>query len=121
MRISKVSIFCHLLYQTLSEKSIKNKAATVQHGTTVRLGALMMLEIFRNFQYNIIKGRNSKGMDIMNIQLIETEKDELLLTKAAYTVYRQCMYNPDYEAYTRKINVLNDKNKLTNLIGKLKV
>lgn len=45
----------------------------------------------------------------MNIQFLE--KKESVLTEEAYTVYRQCMYNPDYEAYIRKINdFFNDKN-----------
>lgn len=45
----------------------------------------------------------------MNIQV--ARKKESVLTEEAYTVYRQCMYNPDYEAYIRKINdFINDKN-----------
>lgn len=45
----------------------------------------------------------------MNIQV--ARKKESVLTEEAYTVYRQCMYNPDYEAYIRKINAFfNDKN-----------
>lgn len=61
-----------------------------------------MLEIPQTFQYNIDIDRNLKGMDIMNIQL--TEKDELIFTEKAYTVYCQCMYKPTYEAYRRKMN-----------------
>lgn len=45
----------------------------------------------------------------MNIQI--NRKKESVLTEEAYNVYRQCMYNPDYEAYIRKINdFFNDKN-----------
>lgn len=45
----------------------------------------------------------------MKIKLIE--KKESVLTQGAYTVYRQCMYKPDYNTYIRKINdYFNNKN-----------
>ena len=49
-----------------------------------------------------------KGCAVMNIKLID--KKESVLTQEAYTVYQQCMYKPDYNAYVRKVNdYFNDK------------
>ena len=49
-----------------------------------------------------------KGCTTMKIKMID--KKESVLTQEAYTVYQQCMYKPDYNAYVRKINdYFNDK------------
>lgn len=68
-----------------------------------------MLEISYSFQYNIFRVRILKGRTIMNIHLIEQR--ESVLTQEAYTVYRKCMYKPNYESYKRRINdYFSDKN-----------